>query len=197
MTSADERLPLLAVDAIAHALRTGERRVPEPSELGPELTRPAATFVTLERDGELLGCIGSLIADLPLGVSVAQHALSAAFDDPRLPPVTPDDFPWMTVKVSVLSEPQPLTVASYEALARTLAATRSGVVVERGRRRATFLPAVWAKLPDVDSFLDSLWAKAGLPPRLWDARVLVSTYTTEELIDPAPRAPLSSARRVG
>jgi uncharacterized protein len=201
MASGYAVLPDLAVDAVAHALRTGKRRLPEVVDLEPELAVPAATFVTLERDGELLGCIGSLTPDLPLGLSVAHHALGAAFDDPRLPPVTAADFASMSVKVSVLSEPEQLPVDSFDVLVQHLGPTDSaqvghpepvGVIIERGNNRATFLPAVWEKIADVDGFLDALWVKAGLPPRWWDAHVLVSTYTTVELTDRGPRAPLGA-----
>ena len=98
----------------------------------------------------------------------------------------------MRVKVSVLSEPQPLAVASRAELVDALEPGVTGVIVTRDRRRATFLPAVWAKLSDPDEFLDALWAKAGLRARVWDARVRVATYTTVELVDPGPAAATGS-----
>jgi uncharacterized protein len=190
VTNTLECLPALAVDTVARALLTGRRELPALTDLDQELARPAPTFVTLEREDRLLGCIGTLTAERPLGISVAHCALGAAFDDPRLPPLTFDDFPVMSVKVSILSEPRRRDVVSREQLLAMLERDSDGVIVERGRRRATFLPAVWATLPDADDFLDGLWAKAGLARRVWDARVHVSTFTTVELIDRGPRAPL-------
>jgi AmmeMemoRadiSam system protein A len=188
-------LPAIAVDAIAHTLCTGTRHLPARADLPRELARPGAAFVTLERGDALLGCIGTLTAERPLGISVAHSAMAAAFDDPRMPAVDAQDFPVMRVKVSVLSEPQPLAVTSRAELVDALEPQATGVIVERSRRRATFLPAVWANLPDPDDFLDALWAKAGLRARVWDARVRVATYTTVELIDPGPRPrPEVSAR---
>ncbi len=61
--------------------------------LDPELCELGATFVTLERNDRLLGCVGTLRAHRPLAIDVAEHALAAAFDDPRLPAVTPATFP--------------------------------------------------------------------------------------------------------
>ena len=197
MTKALESLPTIALDAIAHTLRTGSRRLPAPADLPPELARPGAAFVTLERGEALLGCIGTLTADKPLGTSVAQSAIAAALDDPRMPAIGPDDFPVMRVKVSVLSEPRRLTVASRADLLDALEPGVTGVVVAHDRRRATFLPAVWAKLSDPDDFLDALWAKAGLRARVWDARVRVATYTTVELVDPGPRPRLEVSPRDG
>src|SRR5262245_38764433 len=81
-------LPGIALAAIAHPLRTGERRLPDVAELPNALVAEGASFVTLERDGDLLGCIGALEPKEPLGIDVARHGLGAAFDDPRLPPCT-------------------------------------------------------------------------------------------------------------
>ena len=86
-------------------------------------------------------------------------------------------------------------VASRAELVDALEPGVTGVVVTRDRRRATFLPAVWAKLSDPDEFLDALWAKAGLRARVWDARVRVATYTTVELVDPGPRPRLEVSPR--
>jgi uncharacterized protein len=196
MTDALTRLPAIALDAVGHALRTGDRRLPALAELEPELAEPGAAFVTLERDDELLGCIGSLAPERPLGIGVAHNALAAAFDDPRLPPVVADDYPVMRVTVSVLSEPAPLDVSSRAELEARVTPGVDGVVIERGRNHATFLPTVWEKLPFAALFLDALWSKAGLDPGVWDARVRVSTYTTTELFDPGPRAPLDADGRV-
>ena len=83
-----EPLPGIAVAAIGEALRTGERRLPTPDDLPRTVAAPGAAFVTLERDHDLLGCIGTLTPEGPLGVSVAHSALGAAFDDPRMPAIT-------------------------------------------------------------------------------------------------------------
>jgi AmmeMemoRadiSam system protein A len=197
MTDAFACLPGIALDAVRHALLTGDRRLPDVADLRTEVAEPGAAFVTLERDHELLGCIGSLTRERPLGVDVAHSALAAAFDDPRLPPVVRDDYPVMCVTVSVLSEPTPLDVCSRADLEARLEPGVDGVVIEHLRSHATFLPAVWEKLPHVSVFVDALWSKAGLDPQVWDAHVRVCTYTTVELVDRGPRAPLDEDGRVG
>ncbi|MFD0582690.1 AMMECR1 domain-containing protein [Dactylosporangium darangshiense] len=79
-------LARLAADAV-HARLTGKRlsaRIPPDSPLHDD----GATFVTLERNGALRGCVGSLEPVRPLHRDVVQNAMRA-MNDPRLPPVTP------------------------------------------------------------------------------------------------------------
>ena len=80
-------------------------RHPAPLDVGvydEELRAPGATFVTLERDHALLGCIGTLEPVRPLVGDVGHNAAAAAFSDPRLPPVTCDDYAAMSIEISVL-----------------------------------------------------------------------------------------------
>ena len=180
----------IAVDVIAIALTEGERRVPALAGLPPELVAPGATFVTLERDGDLLGCVGALEARQPLAVDVAEHALAAAFDDPRLPALTRSDFPEMSVKVSVLSPSARMGAGSYDDVRSSVRPEIDGLTIEVGPRRATLLPSVWPKVRDADEFLGALWSKAGLRPGSWPRGIVVSRYTTTEESDPGPRPAL-------
>ena len=65
-----------------------------------------------------------------------------------------------------------------------------GVVLEGAGHRGTFLPAVWAKLPDPATFVGHLVEKAGLPA--WPAGARAWRYTVDEFADapgPASAAP--------
>lgn len=178
----------IAITTITTALVDGVRCVPRARDLTGRLAAHAATFVTLERDGRLCGCVGALDAHQPLGIDVAEHALAAAFDDPRVPAVTLADLRAMSVKVSVLSASSAIAAQSFSELRRAVRPGADGVTVELGRRsRATLLPSVWEKVPDVDDFLDALWLKAGLRPRTWPAGIHASRYATTEECDPGPR----------
>ena len=184
-----------AARAIHDALATGDAVLPDPAEYDDEVLRaPGATFVTLERDDDLLGCIGTLEPVRPLIVDAAHNALAAAFADPRLPAVTPDDYARMSIKVSVLSPPTPMAVTNRDELLATLRPGIDGVLLEAGPRRSTLLPSVWPKVRDAEEFVDVLWHKAGLRPRAWPASTRVSRYTTEEFADCGPRPPVSAAR---
>jgi AmmeMemoRadiSam system protein A len=180
----------LAEDTLAVALAARQVRLPGPDAIpDPDLWEPAATFVTLERGIQLLGCIGTLEAHEPLAVSVARHALGAAFADPRVPPLTHADYVEMSIKVSVLSEPVPLAASSAREVAHAVEPGVDGLVLAAPGYSSTLLPSVWRQLREVDDFLDALWAKAGLPPGAWLPGTRVLRYTTDEFGSPGPRPP--------
>jgi uncharacterized protein len=187
---AAERRQLLAVatDVIGDALLGRPARPPHPQEWTDAVASPGASFVTLERDGELLGCIGTLTPDEPLVVDVARHALAAAFADPRLPPVTVADYATMTVKVSVLSTPETIAASTHDELLERLRPGVDGVLVECEHRRATLLPTVWRHLRDPREFVAALWQKAGMRPGTWPPTTRVARYTTDEFADAGPRS---------
>jgi AmmeMemoRadiSam system protein A len=130
-----------------------------------ELRAPGAAFVTVTVAGDLNGCIGTLGHDEPLGVAVARLAWDAAFADPRLPRLRAHDVPDAAVKISVLGPLEPIAdVDTEDDLVRELRRGVDGLLLVAGAHRATFLPAVWATLPDPVQFVRHLEAKAGLRP---------------------------------
>lgn len=144
------------------------------------LSEPGASFVTLKLDGELRGCIGTIDPHRPLGEDVARNARSAAYRDPRFPPVSREELARLQVEVSVLTPREPLPVSNEaEALARMRPGV-DGIALEFNGASATFLPQVWESLPEPGAFLDALKRKAGLPARFWDPGVRLSRYTVEK-----------------
>jgi AmmeMemoRadiSam system protein A len=196
LSPADEATLLtVGLDAVAQVLGTGRFDPPAPDAFVGPLAEPGASFVTLTRDGALLGCIGTLTAHRALVVDVAHHAVAAGFADPRLPPITVDDYRAMEMKVSVLTPPEPMSVGDLPDLVRSVEPGRDGLLVESRSGHATFLPSVWEQLPDPVRFLDALWHKAGWRPGFWPADLRASRYRTHEITDTAPRpvpGPLSS-----
>jgi AmmeMemoRadiSam system protein A len=144
------------------------------------LDRPGATFVTLKQDGELRGCIGSLEAHRLLAIDVRRNALAAAFSDPRFPPLVAWELDVTTVEVSLLSPASRVEVADEEDLLARLEPGVDGIVLELGRRRATFLPQVWETLPDPRDFIGALKRKAGMPASFWSPEMRVSRYTVSK-----------------
>jgi len=174
---AGRTLLTLARAALAH--RFGE--VPEPPRVDAPLwlRQTGATFVTLMRAGKLRGCIGSLEARRALGEDVVANALAAAFGDPRFPPLAPAEWRDTECEVSLLSTPKPLHFADDAELLESITVGEDGLILQLNDRRATFLPQVWASIPDKRRFLAELLSKAGLASdtrlarcRVWRYRVM-------------------------
>lgn len=171
----------LARDAIARKFGTADPDSSWPDSLHPGwLDEPGAVFVTLTQQGELRGCIGSLEAHRPLGEDLRANALAAAFNDPRFPPLGKEELDITRVEVSLLSRPEPMSfVDEADALAQ-LRPGIDGVILTRGRHRATFLPQVWEQLPDPRQFMAQLKRKAGLAPDLWSEDFHLFRYRVEK-----------------
>ncbi len=140
------------------------------------LMQPGATFVTLTRQGELRGCIGTLAAYRPLGLDVRENAVAAAFRDPRFMPLTRAEYDDIRVEVSLLSPAEPMVVANEQDALAQLRPGIDGVVFEVGLSRSTFLPQVWEQLPEPAEFMAQLKRKAGLAADFWSDSVRLSRY---------------------
>lgn len=167
--------------SIEHGLAHGRAPALDPSRFNDALNEPRASFVTLKIQGRLRGCIGRLKTDSPLIVGVSRNAYAAAFDDPRFDQINPLDWSKTRLEISVLSPPVPMTFESEEDLLQQLRPNVDGLVLESGRYRGTFLPAVWQTLPEPADFLNQLKVKAGLSPNAWPDDVRVMRYTSESI----------------
>ncbi len=167
----------LAEASIVAGLGGGGPRLPDVAALPDVLRRPVNAFVTLTVDGALNGCIGGIDATEPLGAAVAHHAWSAAFTDPRLPPLRAAEYERLVIEISLLSPLEPLAARSREEVLAQLRPHLDGLVVALGSRRGLFLPAVWEQLPGPGEFLDHLMLKAGLAPRAWPVGMTASRFT--------------------
>ena len=130
-----------------------------PDGLPLEMTsHRAGVFVSLKIGGHLRGCIGTIspttacIAD-----EIIQNAISAATQDPRFRPVTPDELPRIDCSVDVLEEaenidsPAELDIKQY------------GVIVSRGGRHGLLLPNLEG-VDTVDEQISIARRKAGIAP---------------------------------
>ncbi|MBN1686084.1 MAG: AmmeMemoRadiSam system protein A [Spirochaetales bacterium] len=152
-----------------------EKRAPGYEEPAVELLQPSAVFVTLHKNGNLRGCIGTLEATMPLLEAVKDYAISSAFRDPRFPQLTLEEYPDLRVEISVLS---PLEkVRSID----EIEVGRHGLYVKRGMRSGVLLPQVpveqgWNR----EQFLENTCRKAGLPPDAWlEDDVVFYLFTAE------------------
>ena len=114
-----------------------DRRIlPLPEDLPEELTkRRAGAFVSIHKNGQLRGCIGTISAvEDCLGEEIIRNAVSASSRDPRFSPITPDELKYLEISVDVLGEAEPIDSANK------LDVKRYGVIVTRGRKRGLLLP---------------------------------------------------------
>jgi AmmeMemoRadiSam system protein A len=153
-----EALLDLARTTVAASVR-GERLPALPGM--PELDLPRGVFVSLHRAGDLRGCLGHLEADVPVGEAVRRMAVASAHEDPRFPPVEPDELEGLDVEVSVLSPGRPVRPED-------VIPGRDGLIVRRGDRAGVLLPQVATEQRwDRVAFLRAVCQKALLPVEAW------------------------------
>jgi AmmeMemoRadiSam system protein A len=128
----------------------------------PELSEKKACFVTLTQQKHLRGCIGSIIAHQSLIDDLISNAVSAAFQDPRFPPLRPEEFSETSVEVSLLTHPTEVIYSDRDNLFQIIRPRIDGVILRYNNHQATFLPQVWDELNDFDTFFAHLGLKAGI-----------------------------------
>lgn len=120
-------------------------------------------FVTLHKQGALRGCIGCLEGQDPLEKLIYQYARSAAFEDPRFPPLREDELNLLEIEITILS-PFKRVMDLSEIVIGT-----HGLYLKKGYRSGLFLPQVpveqqWDRI----EYLQHLCDKAGLPRGTWE-----------------------------
>jgi len=157
-----EALLALARTAIGTYLRE-HRELVRGRDFAPIASEERGAFVSLHTpEGELRGCIGSILPAGPLDATVAQMAVCAAVEDPRFPPVEPGELDGLRIEISALTVPE--RVWDVEAIE----IGRHGLIVSRGRNKGLLLPQVapewgWDRI----QLLEHTCRKAGLPANAW------------------------------
>jgi len=171
-------LRAIARQAIEYGLSHGTKCPVDLERLSQNLHQPGASFVTLQIQGQLRGCIGSLEAHLPLAQDVSDNAFNAAFQDPRFVPLKQSELNSLDIHISVLTPAQAMHFSSEQDLLRQLRPGIDGLLLETDAHRGTFLPSVWEALPEPEDFLRQLKLKAGLAPDYWSDDIRISRYET-------------------
>ena len=165
LTEEDKKQLLdLARKTMIYALRN--RRVPQASDLGITITdlmrKPRAAFVTLKKHSLLRGCIGDIFPQRPLYRSIIVNAINACFNDRRFQPVTEAECEDITIEISALTTPEPVTSADKIRIGT------DGVVMSKDGHSAVFLPQVAPEQGwDINQMLTQLSLKAQLPADAW------------------------------
>jgi uncharacterized protein len=180
---------LAAIVAGAVRANLADAPVDGRAPLSRALRALGSSFVTLERSGSLRGCVGTLDGGRPLYRDACRNAVRA-MADPRVPPVTRDEWPALTVSVSVLSPPEPLSARCLADLYEELRPKVDGLILAIGAQQATFLPTVWDKLPDPVDFVKALLVKGGWPDDELPGGARVMRYTADSFHDHGAHEPL-------
>jgi len=163
-------------------------------------------FVTLKRHpkGTLRGCIG-FIYPIPLGDGIIRAAQSAAFQDPRFPPLKQVEFDNICVELSILTEPKETDIHSDEDLKKIRIGT-DGLIVSRGSLSGLLLPQVATEeYWNAKTFIKSTCLKAGLGPDAWrdpsvkiykfQAQIFKETSPEGEVIEELIAKPVTKPKR--
>jgi AmmeMemoRadiSam system protein A len=160
----------IARDSIAAEFRGTRHRPPRPED--PQLLQPGGAFVSIHAGEALRGCIGLLEAEEPLYLTIASMARSAAFDDPRFPPLRQEELAEVDLEISVLSPLQKLDDPSEVEVGR------HGLYILKGGRRGVLLPQVAPQQGwDRRRFLEETCHKAGLPRDAWKKKAKIYMFT--------------------
>ena len=170
----------LAYSSIKHGLETGKPIDVDSSQYPAELQAKKATFVTLQRNNKLRGCIGMLKPVRSLVEDVAHNAWAAAFTDNRFMPLNAKEYNDLDVHISILGLPEEVAFNSEDELVHKIRPGVDGLILEEGFNKGTFLPSVWESLTDPQDFLNHLKLKAGLPQDYWSDLIKIKRYTVEE-----------------
>jgi len=159
----------------------GKLEVGDLGHIPPVFAQVGAVFVTLRIEGDLRGCIGSIVAHRTLIQDLIENARSAAFSDPRFEPLTMEEFNETDISISILTAPKPIEFKGEADLLEKIVPNKDGIIIREGRYQAVYLPSVWEELPDKVTFLNSLKRKAGLNADYFSDSLEVFRFHVEEI----------------
>jgi len=124
-------------------------------------------FVSLKRAKQLRACCGYLGGEILLGEAVQQAAIRAAKDDPRFPPIKPEELDRLQMDVWLLWNMEPVPGRGEERR-NGFQIGRHGLQIVRGDARGLLLPGVAVEHHlDAEGFLQQVCLKARLPADAW------------------------------
>jgi AmmeMemoRadiSam system protein A len=138
------------------------KHVPEFKVEAPILKENRGAFVTIQKRGQLRGCIGYIEGHGPLYKTIEEMAGAAAFRDPRFNPVTERELPDLEIEISVLTPLRRITDMNEVEVGK------HGIYIKKGWYSGLLLPQVATEYGwDRKTFLEHTCQKAGLPINAW------------------------------
>ena len=160
--SKQERQKLLEIARITIEKSVKGEAIPGFHVISEKLRQKRGAFVTINKFGQLRGCIGYTKPILPLYQTVQEVAQAAALNDPRFPPVFKDELKHLKLEISVLTLPEKITDV------KKIEVGKHGLIIKRGYSQGLLLPQVAAEYHwDRTTFLEQTCRKAGLNENVW------------------------------
>lgn len=157
----------LAKETVKYFLDTGKTLV-RPTDYPIELDEELGVFVTLNKNNNLRGCIGYPEPIKPAIDATMDVAISAAFNDPRFPEVSPDEFDKLDFEVTVLTKPEIIIVSHYDQYFDEIEIGRDGLIIQKGFAKGLLLPQVATENGFTkENFLEHTCMKAGISADSW------------------------------
>jgi hypothetical protein len=145
--------------------------LPEFKIESPILKENRGAFVTLQKRGQLRGCIGYIEGHGPLHNTIKEMAEAAAFRDPRFSPVKEKELPELDIEISVLTPLRRIKDVNE------IQVGTHGIYIKKGWSSGLLLPQVATEYGwDRQTFLEHTCQKAGLPSTAWkekDAEIYI------------------------
>ncbi|HJX05373.1 MAG TPA: AmmeMemoRadiSam system protein A [Candidatus Nanoarchaeia archaeon] len=146
------------------------------------LREKRGVFVTLhDKYGELRGCIGFPMPTYPLNMAIVEAARSAAFHDPRFPPLKKEEMEEVEIEISVLTVPEEIKVKHPNEYLKAINIGEDGLVIHGDFCSGLLLPQVATENNfNVPTFLNCLCQKAGMGFSCWkDLKNKISKFQAE------------------
>jgi uncharacterized protein (TIGR00296 family) len=183
---------VMAVRSARAAIEYAVAKRPKTAQnLTPVFDEKRGVFVTLTKMGSLRGCIGFPYPVMPLGEAIVHAAKAAALEDPRFPPVTKDELAAISIEVTVLTVPEPLSGEPAKRPQQVIVG-KHGLIVRGMGTSGLLLPQVATEYEwDARTFLDHTCVKAGLSERCWTSKN-IEILTFEGQIFPEHALPIKT-----
>ncbi|MBE6467525.1 MAG: AmmeMemoRadiSam system protein B [Alphaproteobacteria bacterium] len=167
--------------ALYEAVMNNNTYSPKREDFDNVMFNKGATFVTLEKNNKLRGCIGSILPVNAVADDLAKNTILAALNDSRFKPVSKKELPKITYKISFLTSFVPIKFSSYDDLLTKIEPYIDGILIKDGKRQGIYLPSVWELISDKHEFMNQLKIKAGLSPSYWSDKIEVYKFRTVEV----------------
>lgn len=145
-------------------VKEGKKHLPN---INNEKYKGHGVFVTINKRGNLRGCIGFPYPQENFRKALMEAAISACHD-PRFPPLTKEELKDIEVEVTLLKPPKKLEIRSPKEYLEKIEIGKHGIIVQKGFHSGLLLPQVAVENNwDVLEFLSYTCIKAGLHPNAW------------------------------